>query len=234
MRISKGILYSPPQSFWALTLAVLSTEAGLASVFPFNQEFSSPDSLPQQQEGGAAHPQHLTVVISSGLLCDGGQCVGLVSAINMTKRVWKDSPITFQNLEILKTNISLPYQVRRLKKLFYQSQDFQSMVFKLAAAASLSVLVIYCCLTNYPQTQWLKTASVYYPSFCGSGTGCVLIRSPGSRSHEVVAKLSVGPTVSSEGLTQFGGRSTSTTYSCGGCWTSGFLHLSHLLGLFVT
>lgn len=27
---------------------------------------------------------------------------------------------------------------------------------------SSQVLIIYCCVTNYPTTYWLKTASIYY------------------------------------------------------------------------
>ena len=40
-----------------------------------------------------------------------------------------------------------------------------------AQCHSASVLVIYCCITNYPKPQQLKTTLVYYLSFWGSGSG---------------------------------------------------------------
>ena len=46
MRVSKEMLYSLLQFFWALTSAVLSVEAGMACVFPCNRDLRSPDHLP--------------------------------------------------------------------------------------------------------------------------------------------------------------------------------------------
>lgn len=33
------------------------------------------------------------------------------------------------------------------------------------------VVLICCCITNYPQTQWHKTSTYYAHGFCGSGYG---------------------------------------------------------------